>query len=60
MGGVETPVIPGEPDVLDVNVDLQGLAADARRRVRRVRRVAWWFVYGSYRYRSIRATSSML
>jgi hypothetical protein len=44
QGGVETAVIPDEPDVLDANYAVQGLAVDARRRVRRVRRVVWWFV----------------
>ena len=42
-GGKETLVIPVEPDA---SYAQQGHAVDARRRVRRVRRVGWWFVGG--------------
>ena len=39
--GVETPVTPDGPDVLDADYALQGVEIGTWRRVRRVRRVGW-------------------
>jgi hypothetical protein len=41
--GTQTPITPDEPDAFDAGAGVEGLMVDAWRRVRRVRRVGWWF-----------------
>ena len=44
--GVASPVMPDGPDVLDGGGGMEGLGVLDCRRVRRVRRVGWWFMAG--------------
>ena len=47
MGGgkKQASVMNDEPDVLDAEYVLQGVGVNVWRRVRRVRRVEWWFIF---------------
>jgi len=44
LEGAETPVIPAEADAPYADYVLQGVGVEVWRRLRRVRRVSWWFV----------------
>jgi hypothetical protein len=44
-GGVETPVVPDEPDDSTPVMPCKDLGWMPWRRVRRVRRVVWWFSF---------------
>jgi hypothetical protein len=51
-GYQETAVIADEPDVLDGGNGVEGIGGGGLATGWRVRRVAWWFLYRNYSYRS--------
>jgi hypothetical protein len=58
LPGVETPSTPDEVEAVDASEALQGLVVNGWRRVRRVRRVVWWFVGVNWQLATLRFENS--